>query len=412
MLTRRLKRQVFLLEWLNICAVAYYFNYLFFLTRDRYGFTNAENLLLAAINGFFYIIAAWLGGKFAQKHGCFLSLKVGFSVMLLALAAGSFFASAPALYPVMIVWTFGTCFTWPALEALAAENETRPGLCRMIGLYNLTWASGAAVAYFTGGALLQYLGQQSLYYVPMALHAAQLVILLVLEKNVDKTTAARSENPPVSQEPVLHPVPAATGRAFLSMAWLANPFAYVAMNTIIPLLPDLAARFQLSTELAGFVGSVWMFARLAAFFILWRWEGWHYRFNWLVGSFLAMIASFSALLLIPSLAVVVISQIAFGFAVGLIYYSSLFYSMEVGSTKGEHGGFHEALIGVGLCVGPAMGAASLKLGPHIPHVGAITVCILLVLGFGGLVKIRLRGDSSNPGSDKDRDHAHTSVSAK
>ena len=157
MLTRRLKRQVFLLEWLNICGVAYYFNYLFFLTRDRFGFTNAENLLLAAVNGFFYIIAAWLGGKFAQKHGYFFALKVGFIVMFLALAAGSVFTTARALYPVMIIWTFGTCFTWPALEALAADNETRSGLCRMIGLYNLTWAGGAAVAYFTGGTLLHLL---------------------------------------------------------------------------------------------------------------------------------------------------------------------------------------------------------------------------------------------------------------
>ena len=196
------------------------------------------------------------------------------------------------------------------------------------------------------------------------------------------------------------------------MAWLANPFAYVAMNTIIPLLPDLAARFQLSTELAGFVGSVWMFARLAAFFILWQWEGWHYRFRWLAGAFIAMIGSFAALLLIPNLAVVVVAQIAFGLAVGLIYYSSLFYSMEVGSTKGEHGGFHEALIGVGLCVGPAVGAASLKLGPHIPHVGPATVCILLVFGFLGLVVIRLGSDSRPLGSDKDRDHEETSVSAK
>ena len=43
MLTRKLKRRVFLLEWLNICAVAYYFNYLFFVTRDHYGFTTAQN---------------------------------------------------------------------------------------------------------------------------------------------------------------------------------------------------------------------------------------------------------------------------------------------------------------------------------------------------------------------------------
>jgi predicted MFS family arabinose efflux permease len=394
MLTRKLKRRVFLLEWLNICAVAYYFNYLFFVTRDHYGFTTAQNLLLAAVNGFFYVIAAWIGGKVAQKHGCFFALRIGFTVMFLALAAGSILEFATAQYAVMIVWTFGTCFTWPALEALTAENETRGGLIRMIGLYNLTWASGAAFAYFTGGALLEHLGAKSLYFVPMSLHATQLILLARLQKCAKQTPSAASDPPMSEAEPTTPPVAMGIAKSFLKMAWLANPFAYVAMNTLIPLLPDLAARFGLSTESAGFVGSVWMFARLTAFFILWRWEGWHYRFRWLAGSFVAMIASFATLLLIPSLAVVVIAQIAFGLAVGLIYYSSLFYSMEVGSTKGEHGGFHEALIGVGLCVGPALGAASLKLGPHIPHVGAATVTFLLVLGFVSLLTIKLRAHSA------------------
>ena len=390
MLTRKLKRQVFLLEWLNICGVAYYFNYLFFLTRERYAFSTAENLLLAAVNGAFYVVGAWLGGKVAQKQGYFFALRIGFSVMFVALGVGSTLDSAAGQYAVMIGWTFGACFTWPSLEALAAEGEARTGLIRMVGIYNLTWASGAAFAYFTGGALLQHLGTQSLFYLPMAVHAAQLVVLTLLKRNAGKMQGSESH---AGSDTMGTPVPLGTAKSFLKMAWLANPFAYVAMNTVIPLLPDLASVFQLSTELAGFVGSVWMFARLAAFFILWKWEGWHYRFRWLAGSFIAMIGSFAVLLLIPSLAVVVIAQIVFGLAVGLIYYSSLFYSMEVGSTKGEHGGFHEALIGVGLCVGPALGAASLKLGPRIPHVGATSVCILLAFGFVGLVLIRIRGHS-------------------
>jgi len=37
------------------------------------------------------------------------------------------------------------------------------------------------------------------------------------------------------------------------------------------------------------------------------------------------------------------------------------YSMDVGETKGEHGGLHEAMIGAGMCLGPAVGALSLYL---------------------------------------------------
>jgi len=58
------------------------------------------------------------------------------------------------------------------------------------------------------------------------------------------------------------------------------------------------------------------------------------------------------------------AQILFGFSVGLIYYSSLYYSMDVGEASGAHGGFHEAALGVGIFAGPAVGATTLFLFPH------------------------------------------------
>ncbi|MDB6035459.1 MAG: Major Facilitator Superfamily, partial [Verrucomicrobiales bacterium] len=181
LLSRKLKRQVFLLEWLNIYAIAYYFDFLFFFMRDQYGFSNRDNLVLAAVNGFLYVMASWLGGKFAQKHGYFLALKVGFTTVAVCLGVGLFLSSVGAQVIVLVIWTFGTCFTWPSLEALVSENEDRPGLMRMIGIYNLTWASGAALAYFTGGALLQKFGPKSLFLLPAVLHCLQLLISLRLE---------------------------------------------------------------------------------------------------------------------------------------------------------------------------------------------------------------------------------------
>ena len=82
-------------------------------------------------------------------------------------------------------------------------------------------------------------------------------------------------------------------------------------------------------------------------------------------AYLALIGTFAAILMAPNLAVLVLAQIVFGCVVGLIYYSSLFYSMDLGDTKGEHGGIHEAAIGLGNFAGPAVGAASLYFPPAI-----------------------------------------------
>jgi MFS family permease len=171
------------------------------------------------------------------------------------------------------------------------------------------------------------------------------------------------------------------------MAWLANPFAYIAINTLIATIPGIAAKFQMSPMFAGFICSLWCFVRLGAFVVLWRWTDWHYRFRWLAASFAVLIASFATILLSPNLALLIVAQIFFGGAIGLIYYSSLFYSMDGGSAKSEHGGIHEAAIGLGNCVGPAIGATSLQLFPLHTHNGAIAVSVLLLGGFGGLVAI-------------------------
>ena len=84
--------------------------------------------LLAALNGAIYAVMAWLGGKFAQRFGYFTALKAGFLIMMVALAIGSQLHSAPGHIVVMAVAVVGMCFTWPTLEALVSEGETRAGV--------------------------------------------------------------------------------------------------------------------------------------------------------------------------------------------------------------------------------------------------------------------------------------------
>ena len=54
---------------------------------------------------------------------------------------------------------------------------------------------------------------------------------------------------------------------FLRMAWWANPFAYIAINTVVATIPALARRFDLSTTQSGLFGSIWLFARLATVYL-------------------------------------------------------------------------------------------------------------------------------------------------
>jgi predicted MFS family arabinose efflux permease len=391
-LHRRFKTGIYVLEGLNAFGTTYFFFYLFFLLRDHFGFGNIGNLGVSAMHGFIYFFASWQGGRFAQKFGYFNALYLGFIVMLVSnLAAWGLDFSLTAQLVCLASWTIGLCFIWPTLEALVSENEVASTLPRMIGIYNVVWAGVSAVAFFLGGAIYQKLGGSSLYWLP----AGVLVIQIALVRWLHPQPGAGMQAATRTGTPVHEPEQTAFHQrigpeVFLRMAWLANPFAYIASNTVIPIIPSLAQNLDLSPAQGGAFCSIWFFVRLGTFILLWRWTGWHYHFRWLAWAFVALIAGFSTLLLAHQMWLLVVAQVLLGYAVGLLYYSSLFYSMDVGETKGEHGGLHEAAIGAGICIGPSVGMTAMILVPGIPNAGIYAVGGLLTVGLATLMSLRYR----------------------
>jgi MFS family permease len=383
----RFKSACFALEGLNSFATVLYFNYLYFFMRDRFGFGNKRNLALAALVGFVYALAAWQAGKFAQRHGYFNALKIGFGIMALSLGAGLFLNSALTQIFSAACVTIGMCFIWPTLEALVSDAEAAAQLPRAIGIYNVVWAVTNAASYFIGGALIVTFGYKIIFALPLAIMLLQLALTFWLQKCAIGNAREGVNKPATAPPPDPNRPSPASAKTFLRMAWLANPFAYIAINTLIAVIPGIAAKFRMSPMLAGFVCSLWCFVRLGAFAALWHWTKWHYKFRWLAASFAVLILSFAIILLSPNLILLIVAQIFFGGAIGLIYYSSLFYSMDAGGARGEHGGIHEAAIGLGNCVGPAIGALSLQFLPQFQNSGALAVSALLLCGFGGLLMI-------------------------
>jgi MFS family permease len=389
---RRFFTAVFALEGINSFGTTLYFYYIYFFTEKQFGFTKLQNLLLAAAVGLVYGIASIAGGRFAQKRGYFTALKAGYATMAIVIGAGAFIEALPIHLALMLVGACGMALTWPALEALVSEGVSRRELQRNVGIYNVVWGGLGALAYFCGGALYKAFGFKVMFLVPAVIHVFQFVAASALERATRGGQATRTSGHSAEQLREEHdfehrrlPV---SPKTFLRMAWLANPFAYLAINTVIAVVPSLARELQLSVMHAGIFCSVWLFMRTASFLLLWLWPGWHYSFRWLASTYVMMTASFVTILVANDLWIIVAAQVVFGFALGLIYYSSLYYSMDVGDTKGEHGGWHEAMIGAGSCAGPAIGAAGAYYFPQIVHASTWTPAALLALGFGALMWVR------------------------
>lgn len=384
------KLPLFVFEGLGSLACGFYGNYVFFLFRDRHGFGNFGNLGVAALMGLVIALASWQAGKLAQRRGCIRTMHAGLFGMIAALAIGACFSSLPVQLGVLIFWAASQFMVWPALEALVTEGASGAARAHLVGVYSVVWATCSALAYFFGGGLFEWLGSGSIFWLPPGLHLLQLAVLWGYARRHGEVPPTAPTLPPPRQEML----PAGKGpcpRSFQRMAWLANPFACVAAFTLLAMVPELARRMGLSTTMAGLFCSIWFFARLGAFVVMWQWPGWHYRFRWLLGGYILLIMGFVTVLTADGLFWLGAGQVAFGLAVGLLYYASLFYSMDVGEARAEQGGIHEAMMGAGNFLGPGVGALSLLIAPHSPHAGVWSVSGLLAIGFAILLRNRLKG---------------------
>jgi predicted MFS family arabinose efflux permease len=398
-LHRRLKTGYFTLEALHGIGTAYYTYYVFWFMEKGFHFDKAENLLLAACYGFTYLGSASRAGLLAHRFGYLRMLRVGFTGMgvssivgaLAPMVLGYHHVALGVELVVFVVWTVSASFVWPNLQALLSRES--PGeLPRTVGIYNIVWAAGSAAAYFTGGLFFDYSALGTVFWLPAAFNVIQLVLLYPLEKQA----ALSGTTHPVAEAdanvpPAPNPRDTAKARAFLRLAWVANPFSYLAIYGFVPVVPQLAGHFKLTPTYAGFVCSAWLWVRMAAFVWFWLWPGWHYRFRWLLASFLALIAGFIIILLGPSLWLLIAAQLVFGLAIGLVYSSSLYYSMDVGASRSKRGGgTHEAVIGLGIGAGSAAGFASLRMFPGHPDAATWGIGAVLAAGLLVFLFIRLR----------------------
>jgi predicted MFS family arabinose efflux permease len=393
----RLKNTYFAIAALNGLATSYYFNYLFFYLKSHFGFGNEQNLLLTATHGALYTVFAWNAGRIAHKLGHVRLLTIGFTCMMATLAAS---ALAPHVWEyspttltlqcgAFVLWTINTCIMWPTIQGLLSRNEPASELPHLAGVYNIVWASGSAISYLTGGAMLDRFGGAILFWVPASLHLGELILLAWTQTRAfagERAATAKTATP----TPVEHPPVPEKARVFLLMAWMSNPFAYVSSYVLIPIIPRLADKLGLSDAAAGVVCSIWLWVRLGAFIWFWLWPGWHYRFNLLLTAFGMLAASFAAILLVSNLWIIIAAQVAFGLAMGLIYYSSLFYTMDTGAFRGKRGGTHESVIGMGMFSGPALGAVVSRIAPGNSNAAIWAITALLLLGFCALAGVRLK----------------------
>lgn len=380
-------------EFMNSFAVTLLTTGAYWYAERQLDASPSARLWLSAAWGFAYIFIALLAGVLTSRFGarkvtlgmiagCIVTATVG----LLALA----FRNIYMLAFVMLAYNFTSSQIWPPLESAITRSPGSARLSTRTALYNLVWASAGFLAFLTVGALADT-HWSLIFIVPAAASLIATTTLFAFAVPEHMLADHHVADDPVSAHELDSPAIARRANTLLIMAWIGNALAYVAINTLIPVIPTLTTNAGVTDiTLAAAISAIWPLARFAGFALSWAWRGWHYRPGILLAFQTLLTLAFFGMMhmnyIIPTdagaspalrLTYFIAVQTLFGIAVAFVYASSLYYAMHVSSGAGGHAGIHEALIGAGVALGPTIGAIAGTGADTLPRITFAVTGVLL-----------------------------------
>jgi MFS family permease len=361
---------------------------IFFFTERCFGWTLRENFLLATVQGAVYVIGALLAHGFTQRLGRRRVLIVFYVCLGLAAAVAAWRTTPPVVAVVLVIYPLLIAVTWPVLESLISGRGSASEISRRLGLYNLNWSLVAALAVAGTGMIIER-WQSGVFLLGAAIHLVG-AGLLCLHRPADDGDALASGDarPAAAPEPKL----LRQRRLALWLSRIALPAVYVVSYSLSAMLPSLPLIKGLPTAQATAAVSIWQVSRFLTFLILGATVWWHTRPRLLLWAAMLMFAAFLGIVLPANhggdgsmLLVMMAAQVLLGMTTGMIYSASLYFGMVLSDGSTEHGGYHEALIGLGCVLGPGVGVIAQWLAPGntsaaIASVGGLVALSVVAAG--------------------------------
>ena len=319
--------------------------------------------------------------------------------------------SPRVLVAALFLYSGISAITWPALESLVSSGAEPGAMARRLGVYNCVWSGAGSVTFALAGIVLKY-WEPGIFVVPTLVHAAMAALLWSLDRRRDAREAG-DDAPEADDAP--HPAGAAEPELLHSrtlalwMSRLALPATFVVISSLLAAMPTLPLIQRLDPAARTAVASVWMASRWVSFLALGATSWWHTRPRALLWAAVLLLFAFVAitgrdqwlpgsprLATGPWVAWIVAWQVLLGGALGLIYSASLYFGMVLSDGSTEHGGYHEALIGLGTVIGPGAGALAERLGGGDPRWGVVAVAAVLAASVVACVIVAARQPDGGP----------------
>jgi len=331
-----------------------------FVAEQGYHFSKLRNLSLALFMAVLYIAGAFASGplvRLVERRLAPRSVLLLILVLLSSTCLGLLAASAEwMLWAVAAATSVLAAMLWPIIESYVTAGRHGRDMRTTIGWWNVTWTLAVGVG-LLGMAPFMSGESESARYAIVALGAMYALAGFALHWF--------PRRPSPHDDDLSRAHVGAEYRHLLGAARWLLPLSYLLVGTISPLLPYLLDDLQVADGWKTPVAATWMFARVVAISLMWRWPGWHGRWGTLLAAAIGLAVGFAAIVAAPSSAAILIALAVFGAAQGATYYAALYYAMAVGRAEVEAGGVHEALIGAGYAAGPLAGMIGITAAEYL-----------------------------------------------
>ena len=342
---------------------------IFFFTEDVFRWDLKRNFLLACGQGAVYVVGA-LGAKtVAARFGRRRALIAISIAVTLVTCMPLVKASALVVVGALLSYNVLMGAYWPLMESIVSSDADAHEMSRRLGAYNLVWAGTGAVAVAVNGTIIHWWAP-GVFLTAAVMHAVGAVMLaLFVAPSTSRAEASHDADAHSEPEPEL----LAQRRLAMWLSRIALPATYMVLYAIAAMMPLLPSMQELATSTKTVVGSMWLVTRWVTFWVLGATVFWHTRPRLLLWAACAMLVAFLGVSVRPSdlfatdvpgwvdLSSMILWQGILGVALGMIYSGSLYFGMVLSEGSTEHGGYHEALIGLGSILGPGVGLLAMTV---------------------------------------------------
>ena len=356
-------------------------------------------VLMAVTNGIFALLAipcGRLSDRIERQYILYAACLI-LSVVSIGLALCRNSGHLMSVFPGIGI---SMALFFPAYEAWLAEQEGEGDLIQRIMLFNLFWSIGMTL----GPAFSSYLYGGANPFRPFYLAGIFAILTLVtiwcsrIAKSDPSNLSVHTDESDSEPPEILYP-PLPVRMTYLHLARCANFVSWFALGVLRQLAPKLMLEMGIRPTIYGNLMLTLGSVQTLAFLVLGTGYStrWHYRFSPILIVQLLAILGFLGIGLTQHTILWAFAFAVISVSVAFSYFSSLYYGLDRHADKGNKSGWHEAILGVGIMLGPFLGgiSADSSWGVQSPYLlcavaTAITILIEILILFKNS---RHQGDS-------------------